>query len=81
MLSKQSFPQRKGIFGKEIKKMTLFLAFFGPFGHIWSLGNDLKKKWKFVMAFAIKRRPLPLNGSNFHPFFTPLFSFAIESYL
>ena len=26
------------------------------------------------MAFAIKRRPLPpLNGTNFHPFFTTLF--------
>ena len=33
------------------------------------------------MAFAIRRRtPLPLKGTNFHPFFTPFFSFAIESY-
>ena len=34
------------------------------------------------MAFAIRRRtPPPLNGTNFHPFFTPFFSFAIESYI
>ena len=25
--------------------------------------------------------PPPLNGYDFHPFFTPLFSFAIESYI
>ena len=34
------------------------------------------------MAFAIKRQtPPPLNGTNFYPFFTPLFSIAIEYYL
>ena len=31
------------------------------------------KKMEIVMAFAVRRRP------HFHPFFTPLFSFAIES--
>ena len=36
-----------------------------------------KSKWKFKMAFAIRRppppRPPPLNGTNFQTFFTPLF--------
>ena len=35
---------------------------------------------KFKMAFAIRRRPPPLNGHNSHTFFIPLFSFAIEFY-
>ena len=40
------------------------------------------KKRTFEMAFAIRRRtPPPLNGTNFLPFFTPFFSFAIESYI
>ena len=33
-----------------------------------------KTKWKFLMAFAIKRRtPRPLNGTNLHPLFCPTF--------
>ena len=43
--------------------------------------EGLKKIWNFFMAFAIKRRPSPLNGPNFHPVLPHLFSFAIESYL
>ena len=40
------------------------------------------KKWKFLMAFAIKRRtPPPFNSTNFHPFLPHFFSFAIESYM
>ena len=31
------------------------------------------KKWKFKMAFAIRRRTPPLIGTNFHQFFTPVF--------
>ena len=31
------------------------------------------KKWKLEMAFAIRHRPPPLNGTNFQTFFTPLF--------
>ena len=31
------------------------------------------KKMEIEIAFAVRRRP------HFHPFFTPLFSFAIES--
>ena len=41
-----------------------------------------KSKWKFKMAFAIKRpTPPPLMAQISRHFFTPLFSFAIESYL
>ena len=42
-----------------------------------------KSKWKFKMAFAIRRptHPPPLNGKISRHFFTPLFSFAIESYI
>ena len=36
-----------------------------------------KSKWKFKMAFAIRRPPPPpLNGTNFQTFFTPLFFFC-----
>ena len=34
-----------------------------------------KSKWKFKMAFAI-RRPSPLNGKISRHFFTPLFFFC-----
>ena len=41
-----------------------------------------KSKWKFKMAFAIRRpAPPPLMAQIFRHFFTPLFSFAIESYI
>ena len=43
--------------------------------NIICIGKYLKK-WKFLMAFAIKRRPPP-----FPPIFTPLVSFAIGSNL
>ena len=35
------------------------------------------------MAFAIRRQTPPpsLKDTNIHPFFTPLFSVAIESYV
>ena len=36
------------------------------------------------MFFSIRRqtpRPPPLNSHNFQEFFTPFFSFAIESYI
>ena len=47
-----------------------------------STKGRVKKIQIFLMAFAIKRRtPPPLNGTNSHPFFTPLFSFEIESLL
>ena len=33
-----------------------------------------KTKWKFSMAFVIKRQPpSPLNGTNFHPFLPHFF--------
>ena len=35
-----------------------------------------KSKWKFKMAFAIRRPTPPLNGTNFQTFFTPLFFFC-----
>ena len=41
-------------------------------------------KWKFKMAFAIRRPPPPsppLMAQISRHFFTPLFSFAIESYI
>ena len=31
------------------------------------------KKWKFRMAFAIRRRTPPIIGTSFHQFFTPVF--------
>ena len=34
------------------------------------------KKWKFFMEFSNKCRTPPLNGTNFHPSFTPLFFFC-----
>ena len=51
----------------------------------WKLGTESKNqngnlRWHLPLGVD----PPPhhsLNGTNFHPFFTPLFSFAIESYL
>ena len=42
-----------------------------------------KSKWKFKMAFAIRRLtpPHPLNGKISRHFLPPFFSFAIESYI
>ena len=52
-------------------------------GH--SLRDGVKKsKWKFKMAFAIRGPtppPPPLMAQISRHFFTPLFSFAIESYI
>ena len=46
-----------------------------------SLGKGSKNKnenlkWHLPLGVGL---PPPLNGTNFHPFFTPLFSFAFES--
>ena len=36
---------------------------------LFLLGKGSQKIWKFLMAFAIKRRtPPPVIGTNFHPF-------------
>ena len=34
------------------------------------------KKWKSKMAFGVRRRTTPLNGTNFQSFFTQLFFFC-----
>ena len=52
-----------------------------PTPYCVALGK-VRKKWKFKMAFAIRRRsPPPLNGTNFQTFYYPIFSFAVESYI
>ena len=41
-------------------------------------GEYSKNKMK---SFWLLPSSIEPNGTNFHPFFTPLFSFAIESYI
>ena len=60
-----------------------------PFVTLFLYGKEIclrevpgKSKWKFKMAFAIRRPPPPpLMAQISRHFFTPLFSFAIESYI
>ena len=61
-----------------------------PLQSIWDIPTELirevcgKSKWKFKMAFAIRRPtpPLPPLMAKFPDIFSPhFFSFAIESYI
>ena len=49
---------------------------FEPVFYLGTGANKWKSKWKFKMAFAIRRRPPPLMAQISRHFFTPLFFFC-----
>ena len=45
------------------------------------VSNNQNKDLRWIFPLSVGLPPPPLNGHNFQTFFTPLFSFAIDSYM
>ena len=69
-----------------IRKLLVCLLSYQPISpSATRTRGKVKKKWKFKMAFAIRRRPphppAPLMAQISRHFLRHFFSFAIESYI
>ena len=76
MIKRTLFVTQNTPFVNQMTQNTHFAALIATIEKIKKIctGSIPKTKWKFSMAFVIKRQPPnPLNGTNFHPFLPHFF--------
>ena len=72
----------KSIGGLETSEEKKYILIFKGRNFVQSLRSAIKSKWKFKMAFAIRRPTPPPLMAKFPDIFSPhFFSFATDSYI